>query len=199
MLTRPASPARGFTLIELMVTVVALGILLSMAVPAFARWLINAQVRTVSDTLQSGLRTAQAEATRRHRQVVFFKTTRKECDATATASATGQYWQIRTIALVAGDTVDVVQCGVLTDVDSGVALAGPTALCFGSSGRQSANATTGVTGATCTLDATGAASAYDITHTRSDRPLRVRVTLGGSVRMCDPAKAIATAPDGCPP
>ena len=33
-----------------------------------------------------------------------------------------------------------------------------------------------------------------------DRPLRVLVSLGGQVRMCDPAKILsAAAPEGCPP
>ena len=189
---------RGFSLVELMVAVVMTGILLAMAVPAFSKWLVNTQVRTVSDALQSGLKLAQSEATRRYRQVVFFRTDLKACNDTATASDSGTHWQIRTIALVAGDPVEVVQCGVLTEVGGSVKLDGPAALCFSAAGRQTANASTGVTGATCTLDPAGAASAYDVTHTKSDRPLRVRVTLGGSVRLCDPSKDITSNPDGCP-
>jgi type IV fimbrial biogenesis protein FimT len=48
------------------------------------------------------------------------------------------------------------------------------------------------------LDATGMNS-FDITNSAADRPLRVLVTLGGSVRLCDPAKTLSAAqPDGCP-
>lgn len=199
MLIKPGGAMRGFSVVELMVTVVMAGILLAVAVPAFSRWVVNAQVRTVSDALQSGLKLAQSEATRRYRQVVFFRTDLKACNDTATASDSGPYWQIRTIALVVGDPVEVVQCGVLTEVSNDVKLDGPAAICFSSAGRQVANASTGVTGATCTLDAAGAASAYDISHAKTDRPLRVRITLGGSVRLCDPSKAITSNADGCPP
>ena len=62
----------GFTLVELMVTISLLAILLALAAPSFSTWIRNAQVRTVSDSLQNGIRLAQAEAIRRHRQVVFF-------------------------------------------------------------------------------------------------------------------------------
>lgn len=199
VLTGRSSAERGFSLIELAVTVVLIGIVMAMAIPSFATWLKNSQVRTVSEALQSGLRLAQSEAVRRYRQVVFFRTDAKDCDTAAAASATGPYWQIRTVAAIAGEAAEAVQCGALTEVANDVALQGPTALCFNADGRQVANATTGVTGATCSLDVQGRASAYNITHAKSDRPLTVRVTIAGSVRMCDPNRAIATAADGCPP
>jgi type IV fimbrial biogenesis protein FimT len=198
VLTSGTSAQRGFSLIELMVTVVIIGIVMSLAMPSFSLWVRNSQVRAVSDALQSGLRLAQSESVRRYRQVVFFRTTSKACNAAATAAATGPYWQIRTVAAVAGDAVDVVQCGVLTDVANGIVLEGPTALCFNADGRQTANAATGVNGATCALDAQGAASAFDIKHPTADRWLRVRVTLAGGIRLCDPNRDIATSADGCP-
>jgi type IV fimbrial biogenesis protein FimT len=190
--------ARGFTIIELMISIALLAVLLLLAMPAFTGWIRNAQVRTVSDSLQSGARLAQAEAIRRYRQVVFFRTNQPACNAGVTAEAGGAFWAVRTVPLVAGDPVDVVQCGVLADVAGGVAIAGPTALCFNSAGRQVANADPGVGGAACVLPV-GGTSAFDISTASSDRPLRVLVALGGSVRMCDPAKAFSsTAPDGCP-
>ena len=40
---------------------------------------------------------------------------------------------------------------------------------------------------------------YDVSLPGSDRPLRVTVSMGGQVRMCDPARTqSATQPDGCP-
>jgi type IV fimbrial biogenesis protein FimT len=83
-------------------------------------------------------------------------------------------------------------------VAAGVTIDGPTAICFNSLGRQTANASPGIGATTCTLDATGT-STYDIAVTGGSRPLRVLVSLGGQVRLCDPARTLsASAPDGCP-
>lgn len=206
MLTRQAASARarrlaaaGFTLIELMVTLALLALVLRLAAPSFSQWTRNAQVRTTSDALQDGLRNAQAEATRRSRQVVFFLTNTAACTTAANATASGRFWQIRTAPLLAGEATEALQCGVLPEPVNAVAITGPTALCFNSVGRQVANAAPGVgAGFSCTLPA-GGTHQYDVSATGSDRPLRVLVSLGGQVRQCDPARALAAAsPDGCP-
>ena len=190
---------RGFTLIELMVTITLLGILLSLAAPSFSLWTRNARVRTVSDTLQTGARLAQTEAVRRNRQVVFFLSNDAGCSAATLPAANGAFWAIRTVPLTAGDPAETVQCGNVSDTAAGVAIAGPTAVCFNSMGRQAANASPGAGTAACTLAISGVSS-YDVSALGSDRPLRVLVTLGGQVRQCDPARTLsATAPDGCPP
>ena len=190
--------ARGFSVVELMVAVALMALLLGLAAPSFTTWTRNAQTRTVSDALQNGIRLTQAEALRRHRQMVFFRTTSPACNNANTASALGAFWAIRTVPLVAGDTVDTVQCGVLSDVAQGVAIAGPVALCFNGAGRQVANPDPGIGGSPCTLDPSGN-SQFDVSVDAGDRPLRVMVSLGGSVRMCDPARVRSgTSPDGCP-
>ncbi len=181
MLTRRRGQ-RGLTLIELMVTISLLALLLGLAAPSFREWTRNNQVRTVTDALQNGARLAQAEAVRRNRQVVFFLTNDATCDTDTAPADDGAFWAIRTVPIVTGDPVEVVQCGQ----------------CFNSAGRQVANATPGVGTATCTLDATGR-STYNVSATGAARALRVLVSLGGQVRLCDPARTLsATAPDGCP-
>lgn len=188
----------GVTLIELMVTLVLLSILLGLAAPNFRTWIRNTQVRTISDALQNGMRLAQTEAVRRSRQVVFFLTNNPVCSASQTADANGKYWSIRTVPLVAGAATETVQCGVIADQAGGVAITGPTAVCFNSMGRQTENTSTGVTGGNCSLDASGV-STYNIATAGADRPLRVLVALGGQTRQCDPARSLdATRPDGCP-
>lgn len=189
---------RGLTLIELMVTIALLALLLGLAAPSFREWTRNAQVRTVTDALQSGARLAQAEAVRRNRQVVFFLTDDAACNASTAPADNGAFWAIRTVPIVTGDPVEVVQCGQIADVAAGVAITGPTAICFNSAGRQVANASPGIGSTTCTLDASGT-STYDVAATGSNRPLRVLVSLGGQVRLCDPGRTLAaSAPDGCP-
>jgi type IV fimbrial biogenesis protein FimT len=183
----------GFTLIELMVTVTMLGILLTLAGPSFGTWISNTRVRTVSDTLQNGVRLAQAEAVRRNRTVAFFLTNAEPSTA-ATAVANGSNWGIRTLPLLTEDpaaTADerFVRGGALADVAAGVTITGPIALCFNAAGRQIANAGEGC--------AVGNAR-YTVARSGSDRPLRLDVSIGGRVRMCDPAKTLsATNPEGC--
>jgi type IV fimbrial biogenesis protein FimT len=197
------SRTRGFSVVELMIGVALMGLLTALAGPSFSDWLRNAKVRTVADGLQNGLRLGQAEAVRRHRQVVLFRTASQVCDETVTASNGGNFWALRTVALTAGDPVETVRCGVLADVAAGVTITGPTALCFSAGGRQVANPDPGVGGAACAVPVVASPSRYEVKFSNSvagrDRPLSVLVTLGGSVRMCDPAKTLsANHPDGCP-
>ena len=190
----------GFTIIEIAVTLAVFGILLAAALPAMGRWVSNVKVRSTADELQNGLRMAQAEALRRSRQVVFSLTNSANPAASLTAVANGSSWSINTIPSMTDGSEgnQFVEAGVLTAPTSGVAISGPAAICFNSLGRLVANAATGINGAICTLPATLAQS-YQITLASADRPLRVNVSLGGQVHMCDPAKVLSsTDPDGCP-
>jgi len=188
--------ASGFTLIEMMVTVTLLGILTMLAMPSFTTWIANNKVRTVSDSLQNGLRLAQTEALRRSRPVVFSLTNSAAPQNDLTAVADGSNWSLN-VAKSSLDASNVfVQGGVLSDVAAGVKVKGAAAVCFNAMGRLVANSDTGVDGASCS---TGSSIfAYDIAANGSDRPLRVLVGLGGQVRMCDPARKLADSPDGCP-
>lgn len=190
--------SRGFTLIELVVTIALLAVLMGLAAPSFTTWTRNAQVRTVSDTLQNGARRAQTEALHRSRQVVFFLTNSSACTTAATPAANGTFWAIRTVPLNVAETAEMVQCGNLSDSAGGVTLTGPTAICFNSLGRQVANTNPGIGSTACTLSSTGI-SIYNVSGVNADRSLRVLVSVGGQVRQCDPARTLSsTAPDGCP-
>lgn len=192
--------SRGFTLIELMVTIALLAVLLGLAAPSFTTWTRNAQVRTVSDTLQNGARRAQNEALTRSRQVVFYLTNSSTCNPSAPPSpaADGSFWAIRTVPLNAGEAADLIQCSNVSDSVGGIAIKGPAAICFNSFGRLVANTSPGIGSAACTLSSTGI-TAYEVSGERADRRLQVLVSVGGQVRHCDPARVLsATNPDGCP-
>lgn len=187
--------ARGFTLIELAVTITLLVVLIMLGLPGFGTWINNSQVRTVAEALQVGLRAAQAEAVRRNRQVVLSFTNATPALG-ATAVAGGRTWSAQTVAQF-GESAEFVRGGLLADVASGVTITGSpasSALCFNSSGRLASNASgTGVTGASCSA----AVTTFTIDKSGSDRPLRVSVEVGGQVRMCDPQRHLADSPDGC--
>ncbi len=193
---------RGFTLIELLVTMTIFGIALAAAVPSFSTWVRNSRIRTVAQSLQDGLRLAQAEAQRRNRQTVF-SLTNAAPGLNSTAATNGSNWAVHTVPLVGGENNEFLQGGSLGDMTGSLSIAGPAALCFNSAGRQTANALTGVSGARCVIDASTPLVAYDVTaassSSGSSRPLRITVSLAGQVRLCDPARSLSTAADGCPP
>jgi type IV fimbrial biogenesis protein FimT len=56
----------GFSIIEVMVVVVIVGILIAAAVPSFTIWIQNAQIRTAGESIVNGLQTARNEAVRRN-------------------------------------------------------------------------------------------------------------------------------------
>lgn len=193
---------KAFTLVELIVTVAIMAILAALATPSMIGWVRNNKIRTVSDSLQNGLRLAQAEATRRSRQVVFSLTNDKPTASGYTAATNGSNWAINTVTLMTeGETSAFVEAGVLRDVGSNVAISGPEAICFNSLGRLVPNASPGVTSAVCESPPMAGYS-YTIQMSDSvegDRPLRVTVALGGQVRLCDPARTLSDSqPDGCP-
>lgn len=188
-------PVRGFTLVELLVSVTLLSILMALAAPSMSAWVRNSRVRAASESLQNGLRLAQAEALRRSRQVVFSTTTSTNPQSLFTAEVGGTTWSINTVPLLTDETAEFVEGAVLTSIASDVRIAGPAAICFNSLGRVVANPTPG-TGAACAATAEQT-YAVDLTPD-ADRPLSVIVRLGGQVRMCDPAKTLSdTHPDGC--
>lgn len=64
----------GFTLVELMITMVVLAVLLKVAMPAFSSWIGNVQLRASAESVLSGLNLARAEALRRNARVMFTMT-----------------------------------------------------------------------------------------------------------------------------
>lgn len=188
---------RGISVIELMIAISVLALLIGLAAPSMSAFLRNSQVRSVTEALQVGAHIARGEAVRRQRQVVLFRTASASCANATNADASGGFWAVRTIPLVAGEAVETIHCGALGDVAAGVTITGPTALCFNGAGRLVANANPGIGGTACAAPA--AINNLDVTATGSDRPLRVVVTLSGKVARCDPARGhSSTAPDGCP-
>ena len=71
---RRSSRLGGFTIVELMITLLVSAILLKVAMPAFSSWIGNVQLRASAESVLSGLNLARAEALRRNARVMFTMT-----------------------------------------------------------------------------------------------------------------------------
>ena len=54
----------GFSLIEKMIVIMIIAILTVLALPNFSEWVANSRTRSVAESLQNGIRYAQAQAAR---------------------------------------------------------------------------------------------------------------------------------------
>ncbi|KGE04140.1 GspH/FimT family pseudopilin [Pseudohaliea rubra] len=61
--------SRGFTLVELMITIVVLGILIGLAAPAFRGFVAEQRIRAASMDLQMALTMARSEAVKRNARI----------------------------------------------------------------------------------------------------------------------------------
>jgi type IV fimbrial biogenesis protein FimT len=202
----------GFTMIEMIVTMTVFAILVALGVPSMTTWIRNNKVRTVTDSLQTGLRLAQAESLRRSRQVVFSLTNSTTPNLIPLpAVGGGTSWAIWTVPSMTdgSERPEFIQSGVLTSAASSqvtVATTGNVStVCFNSMGRLVNNASASVIlitgGDSCVQPTAGTPPVlkFNIGLLGADRPLQVNLGLGGQVHMCDPLVAISDAhPEGCP-
>jgi type IV fimbrial biogenesis protein FimT len=200
-------------MIEMAVTMTIFAILVLLGVPSMTTWIRNNKVRTVSDSLQTGLRLAQAESLRRSRQVVFALTnSTTPSTIPLPAVADGTSWAIWSVPSMTDGTEpsEFIQSGVLSNASTNVQVSsnGTAAVCFNSMGRLTNNASANVTlitgGANCIQPTVGVPAGtspvqvFNISIPGGDRPLQVNLGLGGQVHMCDPGVTLSDAhPEGC--
>lgn len=161
---------RAFTLVEMLITVAILAILLALAAPSFSVLLANAQIRTASQALFDGLQLARVEAIRRNARVIF--TLSDQSAWMVTVESDGSTVQSRP----AGEGSASVAVAV-TPADA-------TKATFDGLGRLQPN--TDASASIAQLDADVPAP---IVPAGRSHPLRVTLSGGGSVRLCDPAAA----------
>lgn len=186
----PAAPraAAGFTLIELMVAIAIFGILLALAVPSYSKWIANTRVRTTTEAIQNGLMLAKAESVRRNIKVQLALTSNDPIAANVnsiTASTTGTAWMTRVYQ--SGGTytnADFIQGRSRAEGSTNTTVIAD----------QSTFVFTGVGGLSPIPPAT---ININVAGTNASRPLRITITPGGAIRMCDPGLSIATTTMGC--
>ncbi|HSD59511.1 MAG TPA: GspH/FimT family pseudopilin [Burkholderiales bacterium] len=180
---------RGFTLIELMMTIALFGLLIMLAIPAGRVYIANTQVRTASEALLNGMQQARAEAVRRNTLVHLIL-------------GAGTTWTVgcnTAMGDLDGDGVDdcpdpiarrAMEEGGTAHTTIAVLPAGANTITFNGLGRVVANE-----------DGSASITTFDVVSATipfpETRRLRVNVALGGSVKMCDRDMA-ADDPRACP-
>ena len=210
-MTITSRPARGYSLIELVVVVAILGVLMSLGVPMFGEIMRNSAIRARAETVLGSLQQARSEALKRNATLWYQLV--DTVDDTCALNTAGPYWIVGT-----GDRVGA--CAATPD-PAAVPMAPATAALFKSAPRAlnpGARTADGVvivagssqfcisglgqlTGTNCTSGAvTGPTVSTDINITMPSAGacrtttagtgvacMRVSVRSGGQVRMCDPA------------
>ncbi len=181
---------RGLTLIELAVGLTMLAILLGMAAPSFKGWIQNAQIRTAAGTILNGLQLARAEAVTRNTTVNFQLT--DNLDATCTLSTSGKNWVVSL-----GDPTG--KCDLAPSDTSSPYILQKRA---GTEGTRNAAVTAGLS--TISFNGLGRVTpppagnvTIEVTNPNSDRNLKVIVSTGGQIKMCDP-HLTGPDPQACP-
>ncbi len=177
---KPGLP-RGFTLIEIMVSLTVLGILLMVALPSFTEWLQNQQLRAASEATLNGLQVARAAAIQRNVLVQF-------------VSGPGTAWTVSEVG-----TGVAVQSRAHEEGSPNAVLtitpAAATTVTFAPLGSVVANPDAS---ATVTQIGVSNPAGGSCQPAGPMRCLRVVISGGGSLRMCDPTSTLpANDPRAC--
>lgn len=170
------SYGRGFTLIELMISVAIVGVLSTLALPEFNQWIANTKIRSTTESILAGFQFARAEAIRRNKGVQI--QLNGDTGWSVTEVASGTELQARPATEGSGGIRLAILLSDATSPASGTVV-------FNGLGRV-AN-TTPIT--QVEVDST-------VINAASTRELRITINAGGRVRACDPSKP-ASDPRGC--
>jgi type IV fimbrial biogenesis protein FimT len=195
---------RGFTLVELMVTVTILVLMLLAALPSIGTWLDNTRIRNAADSLQNGLQQARSEAVRRNQSVSFWLVALNnpaELSNDCTLSSASGSWIVSVNSPI-GHCADAP-----STISSPMLVTGRPAGDGGSRVAINALQSDGTTaGTTVTFNGFGrvansvAIGKIDVTSTNTGadyRCLRIEITPAGQTRMCDPRVTSASDPRKC--
>jgi len=193
VLTSVKRRARGFTIIELVVTLALFGVLMGLAVPSFTIFIQSTQIRNAAETVMTGIVQAKSEAIRRNTPVRFqFVTTLTSSCALSQSSGSwivSQDDPAGACDVAPSDTTTPRTYRKQSSADGypkvTVAATSSSSIVFNGIGRIVG---TGIT----QIDFThNAMTCEHISSSGTARCLRILISTGGAPKMCDP-KVTAT-------
>lgn len=184
----------GFSLIELMIGIAIISLLTAMGTPTFSLWIQNTQNRTAAESILNGLQLARTEAVR-HNAGVRFNLTNADGEVSWTVTCAPVTINCPAVNLhesKAGNGGVNARAGI--DVETGTL---GTALSAGH-GLPAGVAFDGL-GQVPAANIGADIARIDVTNIvmADARRMVVLVGAGGRIRMCDPALALSTSPQGC--
>ncbi len=203
MTRTPTRTQRGFSIIEIAVTLVVLALLMTSALPNISSWLRNAKLRNQAEALLTGLQQARNEAVRRNHNIGFWMVT---LPTTATMgndcalSASGTSWVI-SVSDPAG------HCGDKPNFDTAPRIVTSRAGADGSNGvavsglkKYGDNTAANNVGFDGFGRATGDLRRINISYASAqdnDRALRIEISDSGQARLCDISVTASDDPRKC--
>lgn len=201
---------RGFSMIEMAITMAVLGLLLAAVVPTGASWIRNMRLRATAEATLNGLQRARMEAIRRNTSVSFWMVSTPSSgalDNTCTLSSSAASW-------VVSQDSPAGACGVTpsTTTTPRMVISRSSAEGNGQSITVTARQIDQTTAAqvvtfnglgrvlTTAIDGSNPISVINFSPAASDtdsRALRIVLSSSGMIVLCDPALA-ASAVGTCP-
>lgn len=165
----------GFTIVEIMISIVVLALLIMVGIPSFTQFIANSRIRVAADGVLNGMQRTRNEAIRRN--------------ACMQVKLTGVGWVMSSCADPDTAIESRPASEGTTDITAVFTPAGDT-VSFNGLGRVLA---------TNPGDGSTPFAQVDMDHSSATggRRLRVVVPTGGGVRMCDP-QVSAGDPRACP-
>lgn len=205
--------AKGFSLVELMVAMVIMGILLAVGASSFSTWVGNMRVRSAAEAIQSGLQLARTEAVRRNDLIRFNLTSSTGNDCTLSTTSTNWVVSYDNPASACGGAF-VNEAFAVSDAANNpapriiqmrsaaegtgniVVAAGQSTFTFNGLGRHAFPV--GIVPVDVSINVSNPNAGTCAADGGKIRCLRVQVTPGGQIRMCDPKFAASDKdPQGC--